>query len=852
MAQNFTILDLIRNDVSHDLDSCLKYSKESGKIIPICYDERNTQLKEGITIKPHTTNIVDGKIKRTDKSMDGSKLERTGECIPCWTDKELAERGVSKEDILDLINNLCDVYTLRTNSFGQAVRRFNDDMDKSSIAVYTIEFQQQAQRYKEGLKKIDAGGTEFYWVNKELDKPGEALKNRLEQYTSETIATENWNQKSKGTYRTVLLQEVINLIKREWVEIKYIMVKCRGNKTTIVLNAIAQIGNAEFVLWSGRYPSAHSGPINDCDKWQELKDYYEVIEIESTNIDIDKEVEWAKKRRHNNPPKAFLVIVNLQKLEERNETANAVYEQLKTIKWNHKIIDESGLGGNTSKTMDKLSGLSGDIIKLDGSDHTTIITKCTKENSVIFLAEEEFEAIKAGKCPSRPQKVVIADQLPNYGESEYDDESNHMSVMMKVEGKRQDARFVEDIESDVFKWYGEPGIPTKGFTYTSLGLDKEIHISISGIDQCYAMENLINDVINPKLSLGKKLYPINLDKISGSPSEREDTIKTIINEIQNADNKSYQDYATAILIGDGKLVRGAGLGVVVVNYNSIMASNWTDQLEGRTQNWLGIVHPTLSSKDYKGNLIPVTPVFDRNPYRAYKVVMAQAKVRQKIDEINGKEDDNIIHQIDKVLESNPVWLNSSIGGQSNQLKSVDVIERVKKISSASDFTKGELNTSIVSAEEVLGISTSSNIDTDNNDKPGKGLPKQRTTPKKKTKKQKDIEQAIRTILGQVPKRIYIDPTIDSVDALCSVESIKNIYDKVKTSKDNDGQFTTEVVERILRNAKPDMEDTIKVFREKVITGQIDYEAIIKVSAVKSNADVSLPFEVAKEMVNAIT
>ena len=247
----------------------------------------------------------------------------------------------------------------------------------------------------------------------------------------------------------------------------------------------------------------------------------------------------------------------------------------------------------------------------------------------------------------------------------------------------------------------------------------------------------------------------------------------------------------------------------------------------------------------------MTPVFDRNPYRSYKVVMAQAKVRKKIDEMNGKEDDNIIHHIDKVLGSTPVWLNSMIGGQPNQLKSVDVIERVKKISSASDFTKGELNTNIVSAEEVLGISTSSNTDTDNKDDPGKGLPREKTASKKKTKKQKDTEQAIRTILGQVPKRIYIDPTIDSVDALCSAQSIKNIYDKVKPTKDNDGAFTPEVVERILRSAKPNMEDIIKLFREKVITGQIDYEAIIKVSAVKSNADVSLPLEVAREMVNGV-
>jgi hypothetical protein len=176
---------------------------------------------------------------------------------------------------------------------------------------------------------------------------------------------------------------------------------------------------------------------------------------------------------------------------------------------------------------------------------------------------------------------------------------------------------------------------------------------------------------------------------------------------------------------------------------------------------------------------------------------------------------------------------------------------VKKISSASDFTKGELNTNIVSAEEVLGISTSSDTDTDNKDKPGKGLPREKTASKKKTKKQKDTEQAIRTILGQVPKRIYIDPTINSVDALCSAQSIKNIYDKVKPTQENDGQFTTEVVERILRSAKPDMEDTIKVFREKVITGQIDYEAIIKVSAVKSNADVSLPLDLAREMVNEV-
>ena len=845
--RNITIL--IRDDVSHDLDSCMKYSKESGKTIPVCYDERNTQLKEGVSIKPHTSNIVDGKIKRTDKSMDGSKMERTGECIPCWTDKELLEK-VSKEDVLDIIEDLLKKYKLRSPSFGQAHKRFKDDMEKSSIAVYIIEYQQQAQRYEEGLRNADAGGTEFYWINDEQDKPGEALKNRLEQYTSDTIATENWIQRSEGTYRLDTLKRVQSLIRSRNPE-KYVMVKCRGNKTTIVLNAIAQTGEAEFVLWSGRYPSAHSGPIDDCGKWQELKDYYEVIEISSVNTDIDEEFNKARKKRHNNPPKAYLVIVNLQKLEDRNETANEVYGQLKEIKWNHKIIDESGLGGNTAKTMDKLSGLSGDIIKLDGSDHTTIITKCTAENSVIWLAEEEFEAIKAGKCPGRPQKIVIADKDSNLGDTEYEDESENMSVMMRVEGEREDARFVEDIELDIWLWFGEPGMPTKGFTYTSLKLDYPIHISISGIDQCYAMENLINEAINPKLPVGKRLYPINLDKISGSPSQREDTIKAKIKEIQNNDNKSYQDYATAVLIGDGKLVRGAGIGVVVVNYNSIMKSNWTDQLEGRTQNWTGILHNVLSQKDNKGNLIPVTPVFDRNPYRAYKVVMAQAIVRKKIDEMNGKEDDNIIHQIDKVLESTPVWLNSKIGGQPNQLKSVDVIERVKKISSASDFTKGELNTNIVSAEEVAGVSGSSGVDTDNNDKPGKGINGKKPIKRKKTKKEIDKEKAIIAVLGQVPKRIYIDPTIDSVDALCSAQSIKNIYDKVKPTKENDGQFTPEVVERILRGAKPDMEDTIKVFREKVITGQIDYEAIIKVSAVKSNADVSLPLELAREMVNEV-
>ena len=87
--------------------------------------------------------------------------------------------------------------------------------------------------------------------------------------------------------------------------------------------------------------------------------------------------------------------------------------------------------------------------------------------------------------------------------------------------------------------------------------------------------------------------------------------------------------------------------------------------------------------------------------------------------------------------------------------------------------------------------------------------------------------------------------------MCSPESIKNIYDKVKPTKDNDGSFTPGVVERILRHAKPDMEDTIKVFREKVITGQVDYDAINRVSSVKSNADVSLPLEVAREMINEV-
>ena len=234
------ITDLIRNDVSHDLDSCLEYSKDTGKKIPICYDERNTQLKEGECIKPHATSIIDGRINRTDKSMDGSKLQRTGECIPCWTDAELLEKGFSKEQVLTIIDSLYDRYSLRSNSFGQAIKRFKDDNEKSSIGVYIIEYQQQAQRQEEGLRKADAGGTEFYWTNKEKDKPGEALKYRLEQYTGEKVATMNWREKSKGTYRISLLDKVKKLIRRTDELTKYLMSKCRSNKTTIILMAIAE------------------------------------------------------------------------------------------------------------------------------------------------------------------------------------------------------------------------------------------------------------------------------------------------------------------------------------------------------------------------------------------------------------------------------------------------------------------------------------------------------------------------------------------------------------------------------------------------------------------------------------
>ena len=233
------ITDLIRNDVSHDLDSCLKYSKETGKTIPICYDERNTQLKKGESMKPHSTNIVDGKIKRTDKSMDGSKLERTGECIPCWTDEELREKG-SKEDVLNIIEDLKKRYKLPiTPSFGGQIRLFKEDQPTNNISAYIIEFQQQAQRYEEWLRNADAGGTEFYWINEEKDKPGEALKYRLKQYTGEKVATMNWREKSKGTYRISLVEKIKKLIRIDEL-IKYVMVKCRGNKTTATLVAIAE------------------------------------------------------------------------------------------------------------------------------------------------------------------------------------------------------------------------------------------------------------------------------------------------------------------------------------------------------------------------------------------------------------------------------------------------------------------------------------------------------------------------------------------------------------------------------------------------------------------------------------
>lgn len=233
------ITDLIRDDVSHDLESCEQYSKETGKIIPICYDERNTQLKDGVAIKPHSTNIENGKIKRTDKSMDGSRLERTGECIPCWTDEELLDR-YSKEDVLAIIEGLKKRYKLPiTSSFGGQIKNFKEDKPTNNISAYIIEFQQQAQRYEECLKKSDAGGTEFYWTN-EKDKPGEALKNRLKDYTDVKIATMNWREKSKGTYRILLLDKVKKLIRRTDELIKYIMIKCRGNKTTITLMAIAE------------------------------------------------------------------------------------------------------------------------------------------------------------------------------------------------------------------------------------------------------------------------------------------------------------------------------------------------------------------------------------------------------------------------------------------------------------------------------------------------------------------------------------------------------------------------------------------------------------------------------------
>ena len=232
--------DLIRNDVTHSIDAICDYAKKSHSEIPLVYDERNHELKVGEVMKPHASVVTtEGKIKRTDKSMDGSRMERTGEALPCYTDEELLKKGFSREEILSLSNEITRRYGgRRSNSMGRVETQFANGEQNTNIGSYIIEAQQHGER--RSLKKGDAGGTEFFWTDPDKDQWGAALHNRLEQYTGVKIATRNWEKESAGSYLIGFKNKIKDVLLRILLD-SYVMGKQRSKKTATLLMALRDI-----------------------------------------------------------------------------------------------------------------------------------------------------------------------------------------------------------------------------------------------------------------------------------------------------------------------------------------------------------------------------------------------------------------------------------------------------------------------------------------------------------------------------------------------------------------------------------------------------------------------------------
>jgi len=232
--------DLIRNDVTHSIDSICDYAKKLHREIPLVYDERNHELKVGEAMKPHASVVTtEGKIKRTDKSMDGSRMVRTGEALPCYTDEELLEKGFTREEILSLSNEVTRRYGgRRSNSMGRVETQFANGDQNTNIGSYILEAQQHGER--RSLIKGDAGGTEFFWVDPDKDQAGEALHTRLEQYTSTKTPYLNWTEKSKGSYLIGYKNNIKDLVSRNLPD-SYVMGKQRSKKTASLLMALRDI-----------------------------------------------------------------------------------------------------------------------------------------------------------------------------------------------------------------------------------------------------------------------------------------------------------------------------------------------------------------------------------------------------------------------------------------------------------------------------------------------------------------------------------------------------------------------------------------------------------------------------------
>ena len=614
------------------------------------------------------------------------------------------------------------------------------------------------------------------------------------------------------------------------------------------------------LLWTGRYPSAQTGPLEDCVKWQELAECYQPILIESTKDDPKTLLADAIRSRHDNPPKACLWIVNIQKLEGDN---NELIAKLREFCWFRGIIDESGIGGDTKNTKALIAALGIDkIIYLDGSDYETIITKCTKENSVIFLEEEELESMKAGQCPFSPAMVTIKPPRSNMTGSEYEDTSRHLTVLLETYGHREQTRFVEPqaVADKLWEVLGKPKVVNQNFTMQSLGLSLYTkHLLSDGINTGYAWRDLIQSRINPVLLNGEKLWPVVLDEITGSPTDRQAEVTQIIEQVANPHNKDFTPYGSVIILGDGKLIRGAGVPVVIINAGNGRSASDQAQTH-REQNIpveMCLKHPILSPRNHKGEMLPVMVYFDLDPERPYELAYDYANIIKHIAKENGETTDNQDF-VQRSLQSRRIFENSTVGGRPLEVTSPMVIERVKGISRANDFVRGPINTKNFTRDELIGVAAydTSDVEDERSSDPQTKYKKSKKSIKNKAEVQ--LERMIRTILGQIALLMTARPDILTVDDLCSYRNLKDVYDRVKPhqskrslAKNGPSKFTPATIEKIFRQADSHLGEKIVCFRTKINDGLVKIEDVRRVSMVKKNANIPLPQDVAKEMVSCV-